>query len=782
MSFPQNALSVFCFLVLASVASAQNAALYKDATQPVDARVKDLLAQMTLEEKCDQLRHADFSRLQVFDESVSLESLERVFKGHSPGVVFMDAGADALTNTIKARDLQAYLREKSRLGIPPLIVAGGAHGVLARGATIFPEALALGATWSPALVRDMAARLADEAGAVGATQVLGPSFAVGRDPRFGGIVQCFGECPILVSELGLAYLEGLQGRNVNEGLAPNKVFGAALHFAGWGVPEGGLYGAPVPLSTRALRGLHLPPFEDAVRKGQAQTVVPLVSAVNSVPGHANGWLLDTVLRQEWKFPGYVLSTPDGVAMNHSVFSVAPDKRSAAAQAVVAGVDVEAWGETYADLAAQVRAGRVPAEAIDKAAGRVLRLKFLAGLFEARRLVDTSLLATRLHTAETRALARRLAGESIILLKNTDGFLPLNTGRIKSLAVIGPNADRSQFGDMSWSCDDADGVTVLRGLRNLLGNKVRLSYVEGCGISGTSRAGFDEAVAVAKGADAVLLVLGDESPPAVSGAPRADGVPRSPTSGEGYDVANPVLPGVQEDLVRAIVATGRPTIVLFIHGRPYSVPWVKDNATAILSMFYAGEEQGNAVADVLFGNIDPGGRLPVSVARSAGHIPTTYDHKPAARGIFRQAGTSERLGRDYVFTAAGPLWPFGFGLSYTRFQYSDLVVETPSVPSDGVVRVIFTVTNIGERDGTDVAQIYFHDKSSPVTVSALRLARFEKLRLKPGQSVRVLMAFEAGTMAEWDRLVRQRVAEPGEYEILVGTSAEDIALRGVVRVW
>lgn len=218
----------------------------------------------------------------------------------------------------------------------------------------------------------------------------------------------------------------------------------------------------------------------------------------------------------------------------------------------------------------------------------------------------------------------------------------------------------------------------------------------------------------------------------------------------------------------------------MQGRPYSTPWIKENATAIISLFYAGEEQGSAVADMLFGRIDPGGRLPVSVARSAGHIPTTYDYKPGARGIFRQPGTAEQPGRDYVFHGSDPLWPFGFGLSYTRFQYSDLVIETPSVAADGVVRVRFTVTNIGERDGTDVAQIYFHDMASSVTVPALRLARFEKLYLKAGQTIRVLMAFDAGAFSEWDRLVRRRVVEPGEYEILVGTSAEDITLRG--RVW
>ncbi|MDR1497094.1 MAG: glycoside hydrolase family 3 C-terminal domain-containing protein [Puniceicoccales bacterium] len=764
---------------------------YKDASLPADVRVNDLLKRMTLDEKCDQLRQSDFSRLQIFEGSVSEESLERVFRDRSPGMVRMDGGASAETNIIKVRDLRTWLSRKSRLGIPPLFITGATCGVTARGATIFPSPLALGATWNPDLVRDMAARVATEATAIGATQVLAPSFALGRDPRFGGITQCFSECPTLTTSLGLAFLEGLQGNDISVGknagkepvpvLAPNKVFGTALHFTGWGAADGGLYGAPVSLSTRALRALHFPPFEDAVRKGQVQTVMPVISLVNSVPGHANAWMLDTVLRKEWNFPGCVISAPGGVAMNHSLFFTARDNRAASTQALTAGVDVETGSATYKELAAAVRDGVISEAEIDTAAARVLRLKFLAGLFEDRRIADPDVLSFRVHTADSRTLARRLARESIILLKNADEFLPLDTDRIKTLAVIGPNAARSQFGDNTWSRDDEDGITVLRGLRTLLGNKVRVHHIEGCSISGTSRAEFDAAVALAKGADAVLVVLGDESSPPVGGGGRSSWKPLSPTSGEGYDVMEPVLPGVQKELVRALVAVGRPVIVLFLHGRPYSTPWIKENATAILSMFYAGEEQGNAFADVLFGNADPGGRLPVSIAQGAGGIPTTYDYNPGGRGIFKKHGTEEFPGRDYVFTRPVPLWPFGFGLSYARFQYSDFVIETPQIKANDTVRMHFTVTNLATRDGTDVAQIYFHNASSLVAGPSLRLVRFKKIEVKAGKSIRVEVEFNAREMSEWDRLVRSRVTEPGEYEIFLGTSAEDIVLRGVVHV-
>ena len=758
---------------------------FKDSGRLVEERVKDLLKRMTLEEKCDQLQKASLAKLQIFEDAVSQESLERLFREYTPGVVLMEAGASAQANAIKARDLQGYLSRKSRFGIPPLFVIGGGQGLQARGATAFPSPLAQGSTWAPELVREVAARIATEAATLGVTQLLAPSFALGRDPRFGGIEQCFGECPMLVTEMALAFFEGLQGVNVGDSiteniLAPNKVFGTAMHFAGWASTDRGLYGAPVSLSARALRALHFPPFEAAVRRARAQAVVPVVSSVNSVPAHANEWLLDTVLRQEWHFPGYVLSAPHGVAMNSDVFAIARGSVSAAVQAACAGVDVEMGSDTYRELVAAVRRGEISERVVDNATARVLRLKFLAGLLDGRRPLNVDLLPVRLHAEDSRILARKAAAESIILLKNTDDFLPLDSSRIKTLAVIGPNADRLQFGDGSWCRDNDDGMTVLRALRTSLGSRTRVLHAEGCDVSGTSRDGFDTAIAVAKKADAVLLVLGDES---ATTPPRArEGwLPQRPTVGAGYDTAALSLPGVQGELAKALVATGRPVIVLLLQGRPYSVSWIKENAMAVLGMFFAGEEQGNALADVLFGKTDPGGRLPLSVALSAGHLPTTYDYKPGERGIYRHPGPAVLPGLASDTEDSGPLWPFGYGLSYARFRYSDLVVETSEVAGNGTVRLRFSVENISTREGSDVAQVYFHNVTSPVTVPALRLACFKKFTLPPGGNMRLLLEFDTGAMAEWDRLVRRRLAEPGEYEILVGTSAEDIVLRGKVIV-
>ncbi|MDR2512311.1 MAG: glycoside hydrolase family 3 C-terminal domain-containing protein [Puniceicoccales bacterium] len=759
--------------------------LFENPQFPTETRVRDLLKRMTLEEKCEQLQKANLANLQIFEEAVSQESLERLFREYTPGVVLMEAGASAQVNAIKARDLQEYLVAKSRFAIPPLFVIGGGQGLQARGTTVFPSPLAQGSTWAPGLVREMAARIATEASTLGVAQLLAPSFALGRDPRFGGIEQCFGECPTLVTEMALAFFEGLQGVNIGDAaqentLAPNKVFGTAMHFAGWASTDRGLYGAPVSLSARALRALHFPPFEAAVHRARAQAVVPVVSSVNSVPAHANEWLLDTVLRQEWHFPGYVLSAPHGVAMNSDVFAIARDNVSAAVQAACAGVDVETGSNTYRELAAAVRRGEITESVVDNAVARVLRLKFLAGLFDGRRPLNVDLLPVRLHVDESRSLARKVAVESIILLKNTDGFLPLDSNRIKTLAVIGPNADRLQFGDGSWCRDNDDGVTVLHALRTSLGSRTRVLYAEGCEVSGSSRTGFEAAVAVAKKADAVLVVLGDESATTPVRA-REGWLPQTPTVGAGYDTATLSLPGVQNELAKALAATGRPIIVLLLQGRPHSTVWIKENATAVLGMFFAGEEQGNALADILFGKADPGGRLPLSVARSAGHLPTTYDYKPGERGIYGQPVPALPLARTSTARDSGPLWPFGYGLSYARFKYSDLVVETPEVFGNGVVRLRFNVENISSREGSDVVQVYFHNVTSPVTVPALRLACFKKFTLPAGGSTRLQLEFDTGAMAEWDRLVRRRLAEPGEYEILIGTSAEDIALRGKVTV-
>jgi beta-glucosidase len=750
---------------------------YRDASLPLAARVEALLAEMTLEEKVAQLRQQTLKDLEIKNGQVTLESLAHVFGEVSVGTIESPLGRPVSEVAIKVQAAQEYLATRTRLGIPALPIQECLHGPLAYGATIFPQAIAQGATWNPALIQEMARAIARESSAMGAAQALSPLFDLARDPRYGRVEECYGECPYLVSRVGVAFVAGLQGEASQDGLAADRILATAKHFAGYSVPNAGINLAPSSLGEREMRALHLVPFEAAVKEAGIQVVMPSYNEVDGVPAHANRWLLTTVLRDEWGFPGYTFADYGAVHMLECFHHVAASLDEAGRIAIGAGLDLEAPGAAgFANLAERVKSGAVPLELVNQAVARVLRVKFLAGLFDQRRGVPVDRLASAVHTPEHIALARRIAEESVILLHNEGGLLPLDPARIRSLAVVGPNADQVQFGDYAPSKNNADGVSVLQGLRDLVGERVQLNYAKGCSLVGRSTAGFAEAVAAAARSDAAVVVIGDTSM-ILSGVGWEDPtVPASGTVGEGYDVTDPVPPGVQEDLVRAIHATGKPVIVVFLHGRPYSVPWMKAHIPAIVSAFYPGEQQGHAIAGILFGKVNPSGRLPVTVAQSAGHIPTVYDYKPSGRGCYHQPGTPDAPGRDYVFSSPAPLWPFGFGLSYTEFRYADLQILTPAVARHGTVRFRFAISNTGTRAGKEVPQVYVHDQVSSTTTPVLRLVRFAKVEVEPGQTRVLDFELPVSELALWDAAMR-RVVEPGVFDLVVGASAEDIRLRG-----
>jgi beta-glucosidase len=497
-------------------------------------------------------------------------------------------------------------------------------------------------------------------------------------------------------------------------------------------------------------------------------------------------LLTTVLREEWGFDGYTYSDWGGVRFNQTLHGVAADPGDAARIALRAGVDLEAPGpDCYQYLPAMVESGQIDLETIDQAVSRVLRTKFRAGLFDdvnSQPAVES--LGEFVHTPSQVALARRVAEESVILLKNEANLLPLDPASLKSIAVIGPNADQVQFGDYSATKDNSKGVTVLEALREWASSSgFQVQVSRGCDWVGSERSGFDEAVNLAKASDLAVVVVGDTSMNIGGGLPGGDtdrSIGRLATVGEGYDRTELTLPGVQEELVRAVHATGKPTVVVLVHGRPLAVGWIKENVPAILDVYYPGEEGGHAVADVIFGRVNPSGRLPVSVPQSAGHVPTTYDYEPADRGYYHVRGTPEKPGRDYVFSSPDPLWAFGYGLSYTSFEYSDLAVETPAVSPEGEVRFSFTVTNVGTREGKEVAQVYYRDVVSSVITPNRRLIRFLKVNLAPGERRRLSFSVRADELALWNREMK-RVVEPGGFSLLVGASAEDIRLEGAFEV-
>ena len=485
-----------------------------------------------------------------------------------------------------------------------------------------------------------------------------------------------------------------------------------------------------------------------------------------------------MLREEWGFRGYVYSDWGGVEFNHSLHHVGNSRKEAAALAVKSGVDLEAPNdECYRYLPELLREGVISEGELNQAVARVLRVKFVAGLFDGRRSpASEEDLPRYIHTSEHISLSRRIAEESVILLKNEGNLLPLDAAGLKSIAVIGPNADQVQFGDYCWTKSNRDGVTVLSGLRALLHGQVEIRYAKGCDLVGLSTSGIAAAMDAARQSDVAIVVIGDTSM-ILSGVGWEDStLPASGTVGEGYDVTDPVPPGIQQELVKAVCATGKPTIVVMLQGRPYSVPWMKQHVSALLAAFYPGEQQGRVIADILFGRVNPSGRLPVSVPQSAGHIPTVYDYLPAQRGYYHKPGTPEKPGRDYVFSSPDPLWSFGFGLSYTTFSYADLHIGTPAIPVDGTARMSFSVANTGGREGKEVAQVYFRDEASSVVTPLKRLIRFTKISLKPGERRQLEFTLPAGELGVWNREMR-RVVEPGRFEIMVGPAAEDIKLRG-----
>lgn len=754
---------------------------YQDLSRPVAERVTDLIGRMTLEEKVAQLHEQPNVEIVIRDGKCTSESLDRVFRGLSYGTISGPFGESMTSITIINRDAQEYARTKTRLGIPFLTVNETLHGGLFVGATMFPQTIAQGSTWNPELIGKMAAAIAQEVSATGVAQALAPMVTLARDPRWGRVEECFGECPYLVSRFGVAYAQAMQGGDPSVQLEPNKLLCMSKVMAAYCVPRSGINIASASLGERELRSVFLPAHEALVKEAHIASVMPSYNCIDGIPAHANRWLLTKVLREEWGFDGYTYSDWGGVDFNQWLHRIAPTNEAAAALAIKAGVDLEApQSACYRHLGELVKSGAVTTDVIHVALERVLTAKFRAGLFDGKRpAIDVSELPKFIHTPEHVALARKVAEESVILLKNQNGLLPLDRTRLKSIAVIGPNADQVQFGDYSPTKDNSKGVTVLAAMREFAGNDgPSIHYSRGCHWVGSDRNGFAEAVEVTQKCDVAVVVVGDTSMNiggGVGGVTDRE-IGQLATVGEGYDRSELTIPGMQEDLIRALHATGKPIVVVLVNGRPFSVPWIKGNVPAIIEAFYPGEQGGPAIVDILFGKICPSGRLPVSIAQSPGHLPTTYDFEPADRGFYKVRGTPEKPGRDYVFSSPDPLWPFGYGLSYASFEYSDLRIETPKVGPTGDVRFRFSLRNTSAREGSEVAQVYFRPSFSSVVVPNRRLIRFAKERLAAGETREIAATIRAQELAIWNAEMK-RVVEPGRFELMIGASAEDIKLTG-----
>jgi beta-glucosidase len=761
-----------------SRARAQNPP-YRDAALPIEARVADLVGRMTLEEKIDQLREKSLDDMRSdarVDKSIKTEISEsrrghraldpklvaRVLQGRGVGTLnAFTFSADDLATAIDS--VQRYLRDHTRLGIPALLVSEGLHGWVQDGATIFPQAIAQGSTFNPVLIEKMAAAIATEATAGGVRQLLAPDLDLAREPRWGRIEETFGEDPYLVSRMGAAYIRGVQQANA----AGTSILAAATpkHFVAHGTPSGGLNLAGVRGGENDLQTLYLPPFEAAVKEAGAMSLMNAYSSYDNVPIAASHRLLTDVLRGAWNFRGYIYSDWGSIDMLQTFHHVAADPADAALQALRAGIDLEASSDTYEHLASLVKDGRLDPAVIDTATARVLRVKFMTGLFD-RPFAQADALKTTLHRAEHVALAKQIADESIVLLKNDDALLPLPAS-VPSLAVIGPNADQVQFGDYSWTKQNRDGVTLLQGLKDALGTRTVIRYAPGCDLIGNDTRGFDAATEAARKSAVAIVAVGTTSASLVRDK-------RNATSGEGFDVTDLGLSGAQQQLIEAVHATGTPTIVVLINGRPISSPWIKQHIPAIVEAWYPGEQGGRSIADILLGRVNPSGKMPVSVAQSAGHLPAFYNHLPSDKGYYKKPGSEANPGRDYVFGSPDALWNFGHGLSYSRFVYSNLKLERSTLTAADDIAASLEVRNDSARDGAEVVQLYVRHLVSSTVTPVLQLARFEKVSIAAGKTAQ--LHFRLPVRDLWViGADGKKSVEPGRMRLMIGAASDDIRL-------
>jgi beta-glucosidase len=747
--------------------------LYRDPSAPLEKRVEDLLARMTLAEKIVQITCIWDRKKQVLDPQGNFD-LAKARTSFADGIGQVarpsdlnGSGGDPLQTPFRdARQtvalvnaIQHFAVENTRLGIPALFHEEGLHGYAARDATSFPQAIALASSWDPQLLTRVFAVAGREIRARGVQMVLAPVVDVGRDPRWGRIEETYGEDPYLVGQLGIAAVRGFQGDTLP--LGPGKVFATLKHMTGHGQPESGTNVGPATIPERTLRQLFFPPFAAAIHSANARNVMASYNEIDGIPSHANYWLLHDVLRGEMDFKGAVVSDYYGIEQLDQLHHVVPDLMHAAARALHAGVDFDLPdGEAYLKLPEALAAGLVTQAQIDEAVRRMLRMKFQAGLFE-NPYADAEAAARITGNDEARALAAEAAVRTTVLLKN-DGMLPLHVDAIKTLAVIGPNAAAVEVG--GYSNLPAHGVSLLDGLRAKAGSRMHIVTAEGVQITASGDWYTDEvkladhaenlrriaqAVAVARSADAIVLAIGQK--PAISREGWAD------THLGDRDTLG--LVGEQDDLAQALFALGKPVTVVLINGSPLGIPEISAKANAMLEAWYPGQEGGTALANILFGDANPGGKLPVTIARSVGQLPMFYNQKVSAH-------------RGYVFSSRDPLFAFGYGLSYTTFAIGAPQLSAAQIKAGQPVTVSVEVRNTGTRAGDEVVQLYVHETVASVTQPVKQLKAFRRVTLAPGQSTTVRFTLDRTAFDLWDEHMK-RVIEPGSFEIMVGDSSEAV---------
>jgi beta-glucosidase len=723
-------------LTWASPANAQqaadSAAPYEHSEVPIETRVDDLLHRMMLEEKVRQL--------DLYSGATALVDKHTDDTHAASGALFLPERAESLWGTLgvggihdlnptpeQANTIQKWVMAHNRLGIPALFIEEGLHGF--DTGTVFPAPVNLSATWNPQIAQQTAAAIAAEARATGVGMILAPVLDLAREPRWGRIEEDFGEDPYLTGQLGLAYVRGAQGESLNAG---NTVVAEPKHFAGHGSPEGGTNTSPVHLGERELRTVMLKSFEPAFREGHAMATMAAYHEIDGIPITADPFLLKKILREEWGFQGFVLSDLGAIERLYKVHRVAATPKDASCMAIRSGVDMQFYDFDHPvfqnALIDCVHDGSLSQADLDRAVGSVLRVKFALGLFD-RPFVDPALNARVHRSPEHLAVSLESARESMTLLKNDDHLLPFSKS-VRSLAVIGPNANIARYGDYERETNGAH-ISLLEGIRALV-PRATVTFDAGNEIP--------VAVAKAKNAEAVILGLGEWQ-----------GI-----SGEGFDRSSLDLPGNQEQLLEAVVATGKPVVLVLENGRPLTIGWSKQHVPAILEAWYPGEFGGQAIAETLFGDNNPGGRLTITFPRSVGQLPMFYNSDPSRT-------------YKYVDDDGKPLFPFGFGLSYTNFGYDHLAVQPPAPGGRDDVKVTVDITNSGDREGDEVAQLYVREDVSSVETPSRSLKGFSRIHLKPQESRTVVFRIPQNQLAVWNA-ERQWVVEPGRYTLWVGGSS------------
>ena len=700
----------------------------------IERKIDSILSKMTLKEKVGQL-------VQIVGEP---DYLENFIKEGKVGSILIGTGIPGEVNRLQKIAMESGLKI-------PLVFA---HDVIHGYYTIYPVPLGETASWNPEIVKKDAHLAAMESASQGTKWTFAPMVDIARDPRWGRIMEGSGEDPFLGSIMAAARVEGFQGNDLND---PYSIAACAKHFVAYGAAQAGREYNTVDISERSLREIYLPPFKAAVDAGVA-TIMSAFNDLNGIPASANYHTLTEILKDKWKFKGLVVSDYNSIGelVNHEI---AKDKYEAAKEAFLAGVDVDmvgdrGIGDIYSpNLEKLVNNGKISIDKINESVKRVLRVKFKLGLFD-HPYTDTVFYKAHLISKEEREkIVRQSADESIVLLKNTNNILPIKKN-IGSIALIGPLANDQKDLIGGWSCAGSpdNAVSVLKGISNKVSSKTKINYVQGCNINDSVETEFENAADAAKKSDLVIMVVGESSE----------------MSGEASSRVNLGLPGVQEKLVEKVYGLGKPTVVILMNGRPLTIDWISENVPAILETWFLGDQAGNAIADVLFGDYNPSGKLPVTFPRSVGQIPIFYNHKNTGR----PPDPNNKFTSKYIDSPVTPLYPFGYGLSYTTFNYKNIRTDKSEISKNDSLTVSIDLTNIGNLEGDEVVQLYIHDKVRSISPPVKELKGFKKISLKAGESRTVKFRITPGMLSFLDKDLKP-VIEPGIFDIMIGGNSVDL---------